>query len=456
MLVTGKESRSPRLNRLRSGWSERTEKGAGGLLPIIVIGLIIVIVAGSIAASTSFAAKISRAQVDETSQSIEARSLLNLFLANIQISSLPAATGSNAQSGSYKLYYSTAVTKPSTSRDSGVVAVSGSGALPTTVKWLVVDLITKTSGTQTAVYSYARKGGPTLDSAVSWTGTARLTNSNVRAAPGVEGAISVVARETATTATGQTLNLSASDVAANTYATYTSTNAVTTVNGTTIRGLLTSKAKITISSGNSPIYGDVTSGSTVATLPTTYGTTTQNTTNRPTAPGTTTFRYGIPGAAVTLAATDCSTAAKLKARLELITAASNVNVDNCSAYPTSWATEIKPKANIVISSTKSLPISNLKVTGNAGTLGFYSTVGTSFTGVNYSNGAAGQFLSQGSMSITDSTLSGSVGNAGTTGSTLEITRSTVLYTPVEAPNNCTSSGTCSAWVSTAVHLVRAS
>jgi len=442
-----------------SRWANRNEIGAGGLLPIIMIGLIVVMVAGSIAASTSFAAKISRVQVDQMSSEIEVGSLLNSFTLDIQKSVYPSTPKSNATisgAGTYRVFYSTSATRPTKSTDSGVTALGGVN-VPDTARWLVVDMVTQSGLSQTAVYAYTKKGSANFDTAISWSGPAKLTDTAVKAAPGTEGAVSVVTRETASTATTQALTASGSTIAADVYATYST--AQTGLTAGTIRGNLSSKSKIVLTT-NPRVLGNLTSASTISGTGEVAGTRTSSSTALPTPPGSNPTRVALQGTSVALVATDCSTPAKLKAKLESFTATSFItNGDICAVE--SWATEIKPNAKIIVNSsstTKAFAISGLKVSGAKGTLGFASNFGLTLTNVNYTDGAAGQFISAGTFTAVSSVLNGAITSVGTTGGALDISKSTVLYSPVDAPNACTVS-TCStptAWVSGSVHLVRAS
>ena len=447
----------PKQRGLMSRWANRNETGAGGLLPIVMVGMIVVIVAGSIAASTSFAAKISRTQVDQMTATIEAESLLNSFVSDVQrTTTTPKPTATVSGAGSYKVFYSRAATKPSSGTESGMVLLTTSG-VPTDARWLLVEMTTQSGKVQTAVYSYLRKGGATFDTAISWSGPAKLTDTAVKAAPGTEGQVSVVTRETASSATTQALTTSGATIGADVYATYST--AQTGITAGTIRGNLSSKSKILLSS-TPRVFGNMLSASTITGTTEGGGGRTSSSTALPTPPGSNPTRVGLPGTSVTLVATDCSTAAKLKAKLESFTTTSFItNGDICAVE--SWATEIKPNAKIIVNSsstTKSFAISGLKVSGAKGTLGFASNFGLTMTNVNYTDGAAGQFISAGTFTAVSSVLNGSITSVGTTGGALDISKSTVLYTPVDAPNACTVS-TCStptAWVSGSVHLVRAS
>lgn len=444
---------------LRARWARRSERGAGGLLPIVVIGVLIITIAASMAASTSFAAKVSGGQVAQINKEIEAKSLINSFVSDIQAVSYTSNPKGNATidgAGTYRVYYSKSATRPSSSSESGVVFISTNG-IPTDARWLLVELDTKTSGRQIAVFSYLKKAGPTFETAISWSGPVKLTDSNVRAAPGTMGPVSVVTRESASTATTQSLTASGSTVAADIYATYTTTQ--TGLSAGTVRGNLYSKSKVNLT--NTPkVLGSVISASSVNGTADIAGARTSNSTALPTPPGQNPMRVSLPGDSISLAATDCSTAAKLKAKLESFTTTVFIpNGDVCAA--SSWATEIKPNAKIIVNSsstTANLSISGLTVSGSKGSLGFASNFGLVLSNVNYTSGATGQLISSGNATLTGSTFNGSITSVGTKGGTLDIGTSTVLYTPVDAPNACftTSCSATTAWSSAANRLVQVS
>lgn len=440
---------------LRDRLLKHSERGAGGLLPIITVGLVVVIVAASLAASTSFASKISSEQISQVTQGIEAKSLLNSFVADAQRVGTPQVTATISGAGTYSTYYSTSTAKPSKITDAGVIKLTASG-LPSTVRWLIADLATETSGKQVAVYSYFKKGGPTLDNSVNWSGTVKITDTHLGRAPGTQGPVSIAAKKNTASTAVQTFTLTGGSMAADIYTNYATEQ--TTINYATIRGNLASKTKVQLT-GSPKILGSVTSGSTVTGTADIAGTRVSSSTSVPVAPAA--YRsvqaQGV-GSIVYLTGADCSTPAKLKSTLEAATTATTfLEAQVCAT--SSWNTEVSPKANLVISSEANLSINKLKVSGSKGTLGLHSKSNLTLSGVNYGAGASGIFLTGSSMTVTDSLLNGAISNYSPTASnlgTLDIARSSVLYAPLEAPVTCSTTTSCAPWASELTHLMRVS
>lgn len=452
------------LARIRSRWSMRSEQGAGALLPIIVIGAIIVAVSASTAAGVSFSSKISSAQTRASESDNYNRSLLNYFEAAAYNSNwnkgqtAPSPTTTVPNLGSFKIYYSTNTTAPTSTSSTGVTALVTGTALPSTTKWLLVVTTPANGTSKTAVYSYFPKASPTFDSAVNWVGPVSVSGSSeIKAAPGVTGAVSLVGRETSTSATTQSMSLNASKIAADVYASYT-TKATALTAGST-RGNIYSKSAVSYSS-TPKVYGDVsTSSSSNVGTPDSEGSVYTNAAMPSPLPGQTAGKIGLPTTVATLVASDCSSASLLKAKLESISTSGTVaGINTCAAG--SWTTTIKPKVDLVLSSsstTATQSISNLTISGTK-RVGIHAQGGLNLNSVKYINGASGQILTAGSATITNSTLVGAVGNYNTNGGTLSLGSTSLLYKPI-ASNLCANAASttgCSAISSTDLHLIRVS
>jgi len=457
------------LTRLKERLRSRGEDGAGALLPIIIVGVLVISIAASVNLAVTFSSKTSALQIDQTVASTSNSSLLNSFEADIYASNLnttggPAlkSTATVADTGSYTVYYSTAATAPTSTTSAGVTPL-GSSTLPANALWIVVQATPIKGTSQTAVFSYTKKASTSFDSLTNWYGPVKIATSTLQNAPGNLGPVSLVARDPSAAAATSGLSITNSTVSADLYATYSS--AQTAISAGTIKGNIYSKP--TIQFQNTPqILGNVASGGSVNGAATVAGTSSSTSSTLPAAPGKASNKVYILGTTMTLAASDCSSPAALKAKLESLTTPTTAgptgaygwtitNMDVCTAD--SWNTEIKPKTNILLSSTKALTVSGLKVTG--GHLDIHSTAGLSLTNTTYQNGAIGQILSQGNITVRSSSLNGTIANYGTAGSTLDMADSTVLFTPMasqqascdSAGANCTSAGS-----SSVVHLLRVS
>lgn len=461
--------RDSKLNRLISK-SKRGEEGAGALLPILVVGIIMVILSASVALAVSYSSNISTAQIKRIATTSSVTSLINSFESDIYASNLnggsanPLPTATIAGVGSYKVYYSTATTAPTSTTGSGVTALPSGSTIPTTAKWILVSATPQGGTAKNAVFSYAPRGSAVFDSAVNWTGSVTFSSSStIQGSQGVAGPISVVGRESSSSATAQKLYLSVSSVtSADVWSIYST--AKTSFLSSTLRGNLVSKSAINYSS-SPKIFGDVSTsaaGSQTSGTVAQEGTTRSSVASLPPAPGQQALKASLPTTAVvTLKASDCSTPALLKAKLEGLTADTTVkSVDLCAA--SSWATSIKPQANLILdsaSTTANLAISGLTVSGPKN-VSIHSPFGLTLDTVKYTNGAKGQFLSGGAgvSKITSSNLTGAVGNYGTGGGSIELASTNLYYSPV-ASNLCTNATTstgCTAISSTVPHLIRVS
>jgi len=460
---------SSELDRLRRKWSKRGEDGAGALLPILVVGMIMVVISASIALAVSYSSNVSTAQIRKSAAVNNVTSLLNSFESDIYTSNVgsgttnPQPTATIANVGSYKVYYSTATAAPTSTTSSGVVALPSASTIPTTAKWVLVAVTPQGGVVRNAVFSYRSKGSAVYDSAINWTGSVTLSSSStIQNAPGVAGPVSVVGRESASTATTQGLSLSAyTSTAADVWSLYSTTK--TSFAGSTLRGNLVSKSGVNYIS-SSKVFGDVTTSASAAQISgpvTQEGTTRSSVSSLPAAPGQQALRLALPTTVATLTAADCSTPALLKAKLESITSDGTVaGVNTCAAA--SWATTINPKANLLLRSTngtENLNISNLTVAGPK-VVSIQSQYGLSLNSVKYKDGAKGQFMAgngTGATKINLSNLTGSVVNYGTGGGSVELAGTNLYYSPVDS-NLCTNSATtsCTPISSTVPHLVRVS
>lgn len=452
-------SKRSMLDRIRRRFILRDDQGAGALLPIIVVGAIIVTVAGSVASGVTFSSKISSIQNKEATDDSAANSLFRLAESGLynsnanKGSAAPSPTASASGVGQYKIYYSTSTTAPTSETSSGVTALTTSG-VPTGTNWIVV-VATPTSGNKrVAVYSYIKKGSKVFDSAFNWTGQTSIgSNSIVKAAPGVTGPVSAVGRDgTAAASLGFTVDVA--NVSADLYSGQAKNFSMTMGS---LRGDVIAKG--TVSYIYSPkVYGDTYTSKTVSGTADTEGTSYQNVTaaNLAAFPGQAAAKVTLPTTVGTLTASDCSSAALLKAKLESYKTDGTVKgVNTCAAA--SWNTTITPKANLVLdgnSTTANLSISNLTIAGTK-SLSIHSAYGLTLDTVKYTEGATGQILSGGPATISASRIVGAIGNYGTAGAKLGFTNTTLLYSPVASNLCAASTGTCTI-SSTDLHLVRVS
>lgn len=435
---------------LRDRLSARDEAGAGGLIPIIVIGVVVVVIAAFVASSTSYAAKVSSTQVKQMTSKMETQSLLNSFAAGVFSDSALAPTANVPGAGSYKVYYSTSATQPSKIEDPGVVALGTTG-LPAGVRWILVELTPESAQPQTAVYRFAAKGSATHDSLISWAGTVNLTGATLEAAPGAIGPVTVATRGNAGGSVSA-LSIAGSTVSADVYADYTAQ--ATEVTGGTIRGFLSSASPIEFAE-LPRILGDSYSSGTISGQAESAGSQKSNDAARPVAAERTANSLALGSDPVALSGADCSTPDRLKSKIESVTRETTfTGAEVCAA--SSWNTEVKPKFPVLIQSPNSLTVNGLKVKGSDATLSFAANETLNLTGVSYSDGASGQYLSGGSLTVTDSQLNGAIASYGTSYGSLDISKSTVLYTPLPASLSGTCGAASCALASTTDHLIRVS
>lgn len=438
------------LAQLRNRLRGRDEAGAGGLIPIIVIGVVVVVIAAFVASSTSYAAKVSSTQVKQMTSKMETQSLLNTFAAATMADAALAPTATVAGAGSYKIYYSTAATKPSKVTDAGVVALGTTG-LPAGVRWLLVELTPENTQPQTAVYKFSPKASATHDSLISWAGSVNLNGAKLEAAPGATGPVVISAKGAAGNATSA-LRIAASIVSADVYADY-STQA-TKLTGGTLRGLLSSASPIEFAE-LPRVLGDSYSAGLISGVAETAGTQKANEAARPVVAERTANTLLRPGQQVALSGADCSTPDRLKSKIESITQETTfVNADVCAT--SSWNTEVKPKFPVLLMSTGNLSVNGLKVKGSTAPVSFAADGNLALTAVSYSDGAYGQYLSGGGLSVVDSQLNGAIASYGTAYGSLDISNSTVLYTPFPAALSGSCGAASCALASTTSHLIRVS
>lgn len=436
------------LARLKTNWSKRTEAGAGGLLPIITIGMIIVIVAGFIAASTSYAAKISGQQVAQMTSDLEENSLVSAFVssANLPTGIVPASTVEDA--GSYQTYYSTAEKVPVSIEDPEV-SIAPSTGYPADARWIILEMTTESGSIDTAVFSYTAKGARVVDNLISWNGAATITNSELKNAPGTLGAVSAHFSSSNST---KALTLSKANVKADLYAEYAA--APLKIAEGTVRGLVSSKTETQLSQ-NPALIGDVYSSSRVTGAANIAGTTRQNDNSRPLGvadKGTSLPSSTVGEDLVTLVAADCATPAQLKTRIESVTKKTRfARADTCAAG--SWNVEVQPKADVTMQWNGTQTIRDLKVKGSEGSLSFVTAANTynnlTLNGVKYTEGAKGFFsVSFGSITVMNSDITGAIVNYQQPGGTLSVSNSSISYAPVSSPLTGSSSQLA--------HLVRVS
>lgn len=438
------------LTQIRERVQSRSEAGAGGLIPIIVIGVVVVVIAAFVASSTSYAAKVSSTQVKQMTSKMETQSLLNTFAAGVLSDSALAPTANVPGAGSYKVYYSASATKPSKIEDPGVVALGTTG-LPTGVRWILVALTPENAQPQTAVYRFAPKGSATHDSLISWAGSANLSGAKLEAAPGAVGPATVATRGNAVDS-ASALRIAGSTVSADVYADYAAQP--TKITGGTVRGLLSSKSPLEFAE-LPRILGNSYSGGTISGQAESAGQQKQNELTRPVAPERTANSLAMPSQQITLTAAQCSTRTRLERMVEDLTQDTVLKgAEICAAE--SWNFEADPKVAVLIHSTTDLTVNNLKVRGTAGSLSFATDGNLSLNKVRYIDGAAGQYLSGKNLSVVDSSLNGAIASYGTAYGSLDISNSTVLYTPLPASLSGTCGAASCALSSTTNHLIRVS
>lgn len=428
------------------------EKGAGGLLPIITIGMVVIIVAAFIASSTTFAAKISGDQVASMTTDLEVKSLLNDFTSNALSDApfLPEAEISGA--GSYTTYYSTADEAPKEVSDPELTPVDEYSGIPADARWILLELSTESGSPRTAVFSYVGEDKPVFDNLLAWNGSASITDSTLQAAPGSRGPVTLVLGESAT-APESLLTIANSNVSADIYAGYG--NGTAEVKGGTMRGTLSSEARILLND-MPKVLGNVYSSSMISGEGEVAGLTRSNDGTRPVPAAQTANRLAILGQTVQLTPADCSTASELKSKLESIDRDTTLlGADVCD--PSSWKTNVSLKSNVLVSSDSVLTVDGLTVKGSTSSLGFSTKDSLTLKNVSYENGAHGQFLSAGSMVVKDSNLSGAISDYSTAGSNvgnLTMEDSTVLYTPSISSLLGDCGGSPCAISSNIVHLVQ--
>ena len=454
------------MSRLQRSWLQRNEEGAGALIPIIVVGVIIITVAALVNLAVTYSSKISSVQLNEAASISNNNSLLNSFQADIYGSTLNISNGTTIKGsatvtgfGSYSVYYSTATVQPTSTSSSGVTAVSSS--IPSTAKWILVVTKPTTGRQQTSIFAYQPKATPVFDSAINWSGPVKLMRTSaVQNGPGVTGPVSLVARESSSADTAEQLYFSYGSTAyADVWANYTTGK--TTVDQSTIRGNIVTKSAPSYI-GYPKIYGNVTTSAASAPRDdAVLGTSKYSVSSLPAAPGQQALKIALPTTVATLTAADCSTPALLKAKLESISSDGTVvGVNTCAAA--SWATTIRPKANLILRNsvtTTNLSIKDLTV-GGTKNVSIQSPGGLTLSFVDYIEGARGQFISTGAADtvISGSNLVGAVVNYGTAGGSLTLDSSKIYYSPV-ASNLCTnntSTTTCTPISSTGLHLTRVS
>lgn len=434
------------ISRLRT---DRNESGAGALLPIIIIGMIISVVAASIAGATSFAAKVSTQQVNQINGVVEARSLLNGFL-DKALSTTLTPTGTVDGAGTYTVYYSSGA-QPKTLTDTGVTALPSSG-VPAGAKWLLVNMKPKTGTPQLAIFSFSPRGSTTFDHLINWAGTVTISNTTLGPSTGVQGPVSVLTGDSTAT-TSQTFTLSGSTLEADLYTDYNSAD--TTIYTGKLSGNVSSLSKIQFNS-KPLIEGNVYSSKAIWGVGTVTGIQKANDAARPVVTKPNSSSIVLPNQIRALTAAECSTAAGLQSLLQSLTRDTTLTGGELCAAG-SWNTKVSLKANVLIHSEKALVVNGLQVVGSTGSLGFSSAKSSlNLRNVQYSEGAKGQFLSAAGFTIYNSVLTGSISSYGTAGGTLNIGSSTVRYAPTASPlaGSC-GTATCP-MSSTLPHLVRVS
>lgn len=135
----------------------RRDSGAGGLLPVVVVGMLIIMAAASITGAVGFASKTSKAQRDLSEVTIENESLLQEFEAQAQsyaeyksklASGLPvtglrstAPKNYEGDDGKFQVYVSPSETQPEDIESAGVVEQTTSGW--GNAKWVLVETTSK-------------------------------------------------------------------------------------------------------------------------------------------------------------------------------------------------------------------------------------------------------------------------------------------------------------------------
>lgn len=446
--------------RLKVNFKKRKDDGASTLGPIVIVGMMIVIIAASIASATSFAAKISFAQVDTLTNSIEERSILNSFVSKAYTGSGFIEENLVAGAGRYYLYYSSSETQPTGLDSPGLELLTGS-VIPPEARWILVEMALENEESdegdsvtsqekEIAVYAYSPLNSPIFDSAIQWKGSANLQDTTLRSATGVQGANYIYMSES-TTDSKDALRLDSSDLKANLFADYSEPVEITKGK---VSGNLSSNSSIYFYD-NPEVRGDAYSASEISGEVNLLGTPSANYPSRPLVSEQSTEELGSFEQSAQLTAANCSDASTLKTTLESFDRPTTVTgAELCNEN--SWNTEIKVKSNILVQSSADLTVKNLKAIGSTGSLGFASEGNLKLQEVNYEDGAFGQFLSANDLTVENSNLTGSVSGFGSNGGSLNISDTVLSYRPVITPLNGNCGTNSCAISSNNIHLLKVS
>lgn len=437
-------------DRLVANFKARTEQGASTLGPMVIIGMMIVVIAASIASATSFAAKISFVQVEKMNQNMEEKSILNSFIAAAYSGAGFSTENIVENAGTYSLYYSTAEEQPNSIDDLNLEPLSG--AIPTTARWVLVDMEveSKKEGVnpkRTAVYASSSIGDPVLDSAINWKGSATLQDTAVRSAVGVQSP-NYISLSESTADSQNSLRIDSSDLRAKVFANYTTP---IEVNSGKVTGDISSESSIYFTD-NTEVRGDVYSNNQVGEA-NIWGQVSANYYNRPQPNEQATEQLEPLDQVFALTAETCKNSDSLKTLLESFDRPTTVTgAENCENG--SWSTDIEPNTDILIESNSDLLVKDLNVVGSNGSLGFASYGNLELESVNYKNGAYGQFLSSRDLTVEKSQLSGVISSFNTAGGQLNTKDSVLEYRPVTSPlaGNCGESS-CGV-TSNSIHLLK--
>lgn len=438
--------------RLTENFKARSEQGASTLGPIVIIGMMIVVIAASIATATSFAAKISFAQVEKMTQSMEEKSILNSFMASAYSGSSFSTENKVEGAGKYSLYYSTAEEQPTSVDDLGLEPFSGP-TIPTTARWVLVDMEveSKKEGAnpkKTAVYAYSALGSPVLDSSINWKGSAALQDTAIRSAVGVQSP-NYVSLSESTAGSEDRLRIDSSDLRSKVFANYTKP---VEINSGKITGDISSESSIYFTAATE-VRGDVYSNSQIGSDANIWGESSSNFYGRPYPNEQATEELESLEQTYLLTSDICKNPANLKSVLESFDRPTTVmGAENCTDG--SWNVEIEPNTDILVESNSDFLVKDLTVIGSEGSLGFASYGNLKLKSVNYNDGAYGQFLSSGDLTVENSKLTGSISSFSTAGGRLEITESSLDYRPVVSPLAGSCGESSCGVTSNSIHLLK--
>lgn len=428
-------------------FAKRTEDGGSTLLVIMVVGMLVLAIFGTVASTAALSSQINKEQVGSLKATTAQTNILNSFEGYFYAQS---STGANVSTGSrtvtnvgtFRTYYSTSPVKPTSTTSAGVTVESTS--VPLTATWLVVK-VTPTNGTPK---DFVYKLFPTSSKANKtpvYLDTMRISmknNSLITSAPGVPFLPETVVNSNNTTLIN---SITASKIDGSLSLSNTNT-AITTFTNNTVNGDLKIKNHGNLS--NSIINGDycaIAAGSTntngvkgnirvsaTGCIPTAAATLKRETLN-PT----------NLVADVTLTGTQCTNFSTFKALLEQDTGATERIISAQSCSNTSMLDTVNEKVINLKSpvtlylksgASKNLTIKSanpdLPVTFN-----YVVTAGSTINNLKHEGGVSGGvyfYADTGSLILLDSKITGSVHGISKTAaasSLVDLNNTKVYYSP---------------------------